>query len=462
MRVEALLLPGHLHLQGCIVERGARLGEGSCHNSSMGGAKRLMMEYEERGYGLVEGSLCRDHLQDRYLRDTVEPSSDDEDNTCLVCGQSGDAMASLESLVKVVVAAMRVWYSDPLEELPWDGREGGFQGEVLDTEDVIRNLCDAAFTPDSSGDLHHALVDAIDLTQWTPLGGGADRDLMDYAWDVYADDVRRGSRFVFLMDVRDRYDAPTRVAKYLSQIVDSYVTAPDDLVTRTQDVSVFRGRLVEDPTQFEATAKQLGPAPSELAAANRMSAPGISLMYASADPQTAIAEIAGHGVEPFAITGRFENVRTLFILDLTKRPERSNAGSLFDPGNWDRLRMIMFFDGFVERITRPVIPDGRQHIEYTPTQVLTEFLRWTSPHPLDGIALPSAQTGEKTYVFFCGPEGIVDHETDRIGAMFRFVPNATQVYRVERSYHGELSSIRTKRPSTRSSMEQSPDTRPAT
>lgn len=31
-------------------------------------------------------------------------------------------------------------------------------------------------------------------------------------------------------------------------------------------------------------------------------------MYASADVQTAIAEIAGHGVKPFAITGRFENV----------------------------------------------------------------------------------------------------------------------------------------------------------
>ena len=173
-------------------------------------------------------------------------------------------------------------------------------------------------------------------------------------------------------------------------------------------------------------------------------------MYASADPQTAIAEIAGHGVEPFAITGQFDSVRTLFILDLTKRPDLSKAGSLFDSSCWDRLRMIMFFDGFVEHITRPVIPDGRQHIEYTPTQVVTEYLRWTSPHPLDGIALPSAQTGEKTYVFFCGTEGIVDEHIDRTGAMFRFIPNGTGVYRVERSYRGELSSIGTKRPSTAS------------
>lgn len=411
----------------------------------MGGAKRLMMDYEERGYGPAEGSLCRAHLQDRYLREATQPS-DDDDAACLVCGQSDGAMASLESLVELVVNAMRFWYSDPLNELPWDGREGGFQGEVLDTEDVVSDLCGAAFTADSSESLCEALIEAIDLDQWTPFGGGTDPDLMNYAWDIYADDVQRGSRFVFLMDSQSRYGAPTRVAQYLNKIVDAYVSGTDDLVRRIPQLTIFRGRLVEDPAEFEASAKELGPAPSDKAAANRMSAPGISLMYASADPQTAIAEIAGHGVDPFAIMGCFENARTLFVLDLTERPDRSKAGSLFDPSSWERLRMLMFFDGFVERITRPVIPDGRQHIEYTPTQVLTEYLRWVSPHPLDGIALPSAQTGAKTYVFFCGPEGIVDDDdTDRTGCMFRFVSGQTQVYKVERRYLGEISAIGTKR-----------------
>lgn len=188
----------------------------------MGGAKRLMMDYEERGYGPTEGSLCRAHLQDRYLREATQLSNDD-DAACLVCGQSDGAMASLESLVELVVNAMRFWYSDPLNELPWDGREGGFQGEVLDTEDVVSDLCGAAFTADSSESLCEALIEAIDLDQWTPFGGGTDPDLMNYAWDIYADDVQRGSRFVFLMDSQSRYGAPTRVAQYLNKIVDAYV-----------------------------------------------------------------------------------------------------------------------------------------------------------------------------------------------------------------------------------------------
>lgn len=94
--------------------------------------------------------------------------------------------------------------------------------------------------------------------------------------------------------------------------------------------------------------------------------------------------------------------------------------------------MMMFLDGFVKNITRPVIPDGRQHVEYTPTQVLTEYLRWASPHPFDGIALPSAQAGEKTYVFFRGPEGIIADGSERSDVMFRFVSNSSQIALVRR------------------------------
>lgn len=62
--------------------------------------------------------------------------------------------------------------------------------------------------------------------------------------------------------------------------------------------------------------------------------------------------------------------------------------------------MARFLSSFINYITTPVIPDGRQHVEYAPTQLLTEYLRWVPQPKLDGIALPSAQTGERTYVLF--------------------------------------------------------------
>jgi hypothetical protein len=71
-----------------------------------------------------------------------------------------------------------------------------------------------------------------------------------------------------------------------------------------------------------------------------------------------------------------------------------------------------------------VIPDGRQHIEYTPTQVLTEYLRWMPENRIDGIALPSAQTGEKTHVLFFDSKAFADADRDPPGrpASFPAVP----------------------------------------
>ena len=128
-----------------------------------------------------------------------------------------------------------------------------------------------------------------------------------------------------------------------------------------------------------------------------MSPAGVALFYASADPQTAIAEIAGHGVEPLAVVGKFTNTRELLILDLTATPSQISP---FCIDLRQPARMARFLSSFIHSITAPVIPDGRQHVEYAPTQLLTEYLRWVPQPRLDGIALLSAQTRERTYVLF--------------------------------------------------------------
>ena len=160
---------------------------------------------------------------------------------------------------------------------------------------------------------------------------------------------------------------------------------------------------------LERECTVLQPPPPEKAAANRMSPAGIPMFYASDDLQTAIAEIAGHSWQPYALVGAFHSTRRLRLLDLTRRPA---FPSYFDEARHAELGLAQFVKLFVYAITRPVIPDGRQHIEYTPTQVLTEYLRWMPENPIDGIALPSAQTGKKTYVLFFDSKSFADADRD--------------------------------------------------
>ena len=68
----------------------------------------------------------------------------------------------------------------------------------------------------------------------------------------------------------------------------------------------------------------------------------------------------------------------------------------------DQLR---FLRSFTESVTEPVVHDGREHIDYVPTQILTEYLRHEygtyNGQRLDGIMYPSAQhnTGKNIVLF---------------------------------------------------------------
>jgi hypothetical protein len=204
----------------------------------------------------------------------------------------------------------------------------------------------------------------------------------------------------------------------------------------------YRGRLYEDADSLRPHSDDLGPAPDTKATTNRMSSAGIGLFYASGDPQTALAEIAGHGVKPLAVIGKFTNVRELRILDLTGVP---TPISPFCLEQREHARMGRFLASFVYFITSPVIPDDRVHVEYAPTQLLTEYLRWVPEPKLEGIALPSAQTGKCTYVLFFGRSDCTT-AGDPVAENYFGIPSveptlvldpeAVTTYKVERQYSG--------------------------
>lgn len=71
------------------------------------------------------------------------------------------------------------------------------------------------------------------------------------------------------------------------------------------------------------------------------------MFYASADPQTAIAEIAGHGPQPYALVGAFRSTARLRLLDLTRKP---TIPSYFDKVRHAELGLARFLRSFVHWI----------------------------------------------------------------------------------------------------------------
>ena len=116
--------------------------------------------------------------------------------------------------------------------------------------------------------------------------------------------------------------------------------------------------------------------------------------------------------EPELSLGLFETTLDFEIIDLTNLPP---IPSMFDPAS-RRLRLgLRFLQEFVQTLKRPLTRDGSEHVEYVPTQVVTEYFRRVFKNEAGdsvwGILYPSSRNGRPCCVLFveadeCGGEPI--------------------------------------------------------
>jgi hypothetical protein len=175
---------------------------------------------------------------------------------------------------------------------------------------------------------------------------------------------------------------------------------------------LFRVRVVEKHCR-PSTVTDLGTAPPEKAIyPNRMSPAGIPMFYGALDEVTAAVETYDpqENKNCHLVVARFRNTRPLKLLNLTNLPP---VPSIFDEQQWYEQPRLAFLRAFEEDITKPVERSTESHLEYVPTQVVTEYVRHRLRTPqgdrLDGILYRSSrQLGSNAVVIFaetqhCGP-----------------------------------------------------------
>jgi hypothetical protein len=144
---------------------------------------------------------------------------------------------------------------------------------------------------------------------------------------------------------------------------------------------------------------------------NRMSPSGIPMFYGSFDPATALLETVEHPRHDgqVASIGTFQPVRDLLLLDLAELP---GVPSVFELGSHGRIHALRFLHAFADDVSGPIARDGREHIDYVPTQIVTEYFRRVfrtdDGDALDGIIYRSSRNGERALVLFCENRQCVD------------------------------------------------------
>jgi RES domain-containing protein len=369
----------------------------------MGLVKAAWLEAEERGWDAPDKAVCDRCLEDEYLRQLIADNADH--NRCDYCGRrSKKAIAApVEVLMAPIAHALYSHFADPASAgLPRD------DGEWVGGDSITCTL-DALYSLPLNG--HADLVDdvsgAFSNDAWYPCANGHWLDdprhvELGYAWEGFVHAIKTRTRYFFQQPAPDEnefdHQRPLSPLELLKWIGDAASGLGLVKVVTAGNV-VFRVRPCGAGVEY-ASLEEVGPPPTGLAGAGRMNPAGISYLYTAFDSQTALAEVLPRPPCRAAIaTLRLRS--EVRVLDLTALPD---IPSIFDEDVAERRQVLLFLNRFVHAITQPVLRDGSEHIDYVPSQVVSEYFSQVhrfDGHCLAGIVYPSAvRDGGKNAVLF--------------------------------------------------------------
>ena len=364
-------------------------------------AKRLLEEQEARGWTLVGNRfVCGVCFDDDAIGQFISVHAE-----CAICDYCGETSADSEPIAapvdtvfEMLADAIRDEWTDPINELPWE------DGEYVFTPDSTDDLVFEIPIPIVTDALLDEFLESFAELYWVPrhFFSQRDDDALRSGWSDFARHVTRRARF-FFSEVPGKEYGDIPVADVLSRI-GSAVTNAELIKEVPEGTEIYRVR-VHKPEESPTSAAALGPPPYSKARQNRMSPAGISMMYGAHDRQTAIAETPTSEPDDVRTLAVFATRKPLLVLDLVDIPP---IGSYWDAGERVRRRELAFLHEFTEAVSIPIEADGREHVEYVPTQVMTEFFRYeflAYDGSLAGIRYRSAKAPDGVcVVLFAGHE----------------------------------------------------------
>lgn len=221
---------------------------------------------------------------------------------------------------------------------------------------------------------------------------------LSFDWDFFSKLLKHKVRYVFFQNPKKYKNEyrPVIPSSILEKIGDFVVGLKLFYNTETDGglfnkLEIFRACQHTRKDRVES-CKSIGPlSPSQSKNSYRFSPAGIPMFYGSRKEEVAIEEVIDRKRKTEIIsTGCFENVKPLNLVDLTKVPEIS----IFDLDRSKFYEAAIFLKVFAKNISKEIVRDGREHFEYVPTQVVTEYIRHVvsikSGFPIDGLVYKSA------------------------------------------------------------------------
>lgn len=355
---------------------------------------------------LDEVFVCADCFSDEGLKEYVENEA--TELTCTFCSaESEDPIAAPVTKVAGYINE-RLYEEFDLAEncLSWDNEDKKFMGETWTTYELLADVVGLDL-PNDDGSLFDAIGSEVDDNTWCRKHPYSLDNVEEaqWSWELFCRIVKHERRFFFL-DSKDEHDEVLSPKELLEKILDDAEKVGLLIAYAPGALTLHRVRF-QEPSARYVTPADLGP-PPEAKQSNRMSPAGVVMFYANDTVETALRETASsRGPGTYAVA-TFVATRPLVVLNLAQLPPiPSIFEQVSDTLEYDPRKTLQFLPEVAIAISQLVPRDGREHVEYVPTQVVTEFVRSRQQNPIDGIQYTSAVDGGNSFVLFADQSNLV-------------------------------------------------------
>lgn len=367
--------------------------------------------------------ICAECVAENGLREQVD--CEQHLGECSYCQKSNVYVADASEIIDLIVECIPRHYEDPAKSVGYDSQEGGYLLPTFDSREVLEDAGLEMADPDFLDEAVKELDDTSTIwVETDPYSSRYDAQLM-CDWADFSHQVKHVTRYTFFKTKVEHLVSGDSAVKQPHEVMGHIAGVIESLnAFRTIKAGQVLLRARRHPTsEAVVDGKAIGPAPEGKAKQNRMSPAGISAFYGGFELAPIIAEVRSPGPDELITFGRFEACMNLVLIDLSKITLSDSIFILEPTVSHEKVR---FLREFRDEISKPIEPDDRVHIEYVPTQVLTEYLRFCfQPNGIQvhGIIYPSSLTAEgENVIIFCDENlGAHPHDPPRQTPWLKFL-----------------------------------------
>ncbi len=385
----------------------------------MGSSKRYYEEDENELYDFNTTELiCAHHIKDVFIRNYILEKGGK--GKCNYCGNKRKVI-ELSEVLKLIVVGINYYFEDPINsryinhdsEFGYDGNIMIFDGMIYDLDIQIDDT-----------ELFNDIFKYLDNDSLYCLKDEytSESEYYQETWENFKSVVKHKARYVF--HFKNQFSGFN-----LGEPIEALEKVQNSIINfnlfRTIPITekLYRCRQHETRDIIDVLGKEIASNLTEKCKTNnRMSPAGISMFYCSPHKEVSISEVVNFTdiTKPFYTTACFTPKNKIKLVDLTALPDFPSA---FDEANNGHIETLQFLIDFVKDISKP-IDNSYGIIDYVPTQIVTEYLRFNPKLKIDGLVYPSSKFSNKeNYVLFMDHDESLEH--------LKFYPKSIKINRIQ-------------------------------